>query len=61
MMAWPTIVSGALLVAIGLTGYLGADLAAGASAPRIASSSVRASVSAAWADFHWFMPRSRPR
>jgi hypothetical protein len=30
------------------------------SAPSIASSSVRASVSAAWADFHWFMPFSRP-
>ena len=32
-----------------------------ASAPRSASASVRASVSTAWADFHWFMPRSRPR
>ena len=30
------------------------------SAPSIASASVRASVLAAWADFHWFMPSSRP-
>jgi hypothetical protein len=30
------------------------------SAPAIASASVRASVSTAWADFHWFMPSVRP-
>ena len=30
------------------------------SAPFIASSSVRALVWTAWADFHWFMPFSRP-
>ena len=30
------------------------------SAPFIASSSVRSLVSIAWADFHWFMPASRP-
>ena len=30
------------------------------SAPSIASASVRALVSAAWPDFHWFMPFSRP-
>jgi hypothetical protein len=30
------------------------------SAPRMASSSVRNSVSTAWADFHWFMPSVRP-
>ena len=30
------------------------------SAPSSASASVRASVSAAWADFHWFMPSVRP-
>ena len=32
-----------------------------ASAPTRASASVRASVSTACADFHWFMPASRPR
>lgn len=31
------------------------------SAPFMASASVRASVSMAWADFHWFMPSVRPR
>ena len=31
------------------------------SAPFIASARVRASVSTAWADFHWFMPSVRPR
>ena len=31
------------------------------SAPTMASASVRASVSTAWADFHWFMPLTRPR
>ncbi len=31
-----------------------------ASAPSSAWASVRASVMAAWADFHWFMPLSRP-
>jgi hypothetical protein len=31
-----------------------------ASAPSRASASVRAEVSTAWADFHWFMPSSRP-
>ena len=30
------------------------------SAPSAASSSVRLSVTAAWADFHWFIPASRP-
>ncbi len=30
------------------------------SAPSIASSRVRRSVRAAWADFHWFIPSSRP-
>jgi hypothetical protein len=30
------------------------------SEPAIASSRVRALVSTAWADFHWFMPSSRP-
>ena len=30
------------------------------SAPSIASASVRASVSTACADFHWFMPSVRP-
>ena len=30
------------------------------SAPFMTSASVRASVVAAWADFHWFMPSSRP-
>ena len=30
------------------------------SAPFIASSSVRAVVTTAWADFHWFMPSVRP-
>jgi hypothetical protein len=30
------------------------------SAPSMASASVRASVSTAWADFHWFMPSVRP-
>ncbi len=30
------------------------------SAPTIASARVRASVTAAWADFHWFMPSVRP-
>ena len=30
------------------------------SAPLRASASVRASVSTAWADFHWFIPSSRP-
>ena len=30
------------------------------SAPSSASASVRASVLMAWADFHWFMPSSRP-
>ena len=32
-----------------------------ASAPFSASASVRASVSTAWADFHWFMASVRPR
>ncbi len=31
-----------------------------ASAPSIAWASVRRSVMAAWADFHWFMPSVRP-
>ncbi len=31
------------------------------SQPFSASSSVRALVSMAWADFHWFMPLVRPR
>ena len=31
------------------------------SAPTSASASVRASVSTACADFHWFMPSVRPR
>ena len=31
------------------------------SAPFMASARVRASVSTAWALFHWFMPFSRPR
>ena len=31
------------------------------SAPFMASARVRASVSTAWADFHWFMPVGRPR
>ena len=30
------------------------------SAPFTASASVRALVFAAWPDFHWFMPFSRP-
>ena len=30
------------------------------SAPSSASASVRAFVTVAWADFHWFMPFSRP-
>ena len=30
------------------------------SAPSMASASVRLSVCTAWADFHWFMPLSRP-
>jgi hypothetical protein len=30
------------------------------SAPSMASASVRRSVLAAWADFHWFMPSVRP-
>ncbi len=32
-----------------------------ASAPFSASARVRASVSTAWADFHWFMDSVRPR
>jgi hypothetical protein len=31
------------------------------SAPSSAWASVRAFVSTAWADFHWFMPSVRPR
>ncbi len=31
------------------------------SAPFMASARVRASVSTAWADFHWFMDSVRPR
>jgi len=31
------------------------------SAPTMACASVRLSVAAAWADFHWFMPSVRPR
>ena len=31
------------------------------SAPFMASARVRASVSTAWADFHWFMLSGRPR
>ena len=30
------------------------------SAPSIASARVRFEVGVAWADFHWFMPASRP-
>jgi hypothetical protein len=31
------------------------------SAPSMALSRLRAEVSAAWADFHWFIPSCRPR
>ena len=37
-----------------------ADTPRNTSAPFIASSSVRASVTAACSDFHWFMPSVRP-
>ena len=37
-----------------------ADRPKNTSAPSSASASVRASVSTAWADFHWFMPSVRP-
>ncbi len=37
-----------------------ADRPKNTSAPSMASASVRALVSTAWADFHWFMPSVRP-
>ncbi len=37
-----------------------ADRPKNTSAPSIASARVRALVSMAWADFHWFMPSVRP-
>ena len=38
-----------------------ADRPRNTSQPSMASARVRALVSTAWADFHWFMPSVRPR
>ena len=50
----------AMVATISGLSTLPADRPRNTSAPFMASCRLRASVMAAWADFHWFMPSVRP-
>lgn len=55
-----TIGFGAIFLSSSAGSAFAADSPMNTSAPSSASASVRLSVATAWADFHWFMPASRP-